>query len=316
MTALPVALTAWLVLSNAEASPPPPRDEVAEAHRRFQRATELFEENNLAGALAEFRRAYSIAPTYKILYNIGQLCYLLQDFPCAFDSLTRYLGQGGNEVSGPRREEVQRDLARLQPRVAKLRILADQPGAEVTVDNVSVGRTPLSDPVLVVAGRPQIRVTLAGHVPVTRVVEVAGMDTATVEVQLALADPTAPPTRAEPVVVAAAPTAAPREARAPTPVFPWIATGVLAAGAGTTGALALWSSSDLEKKRGQVPADEADLDRRSRRTRGLAIATDVLLGATVVAAGVATYLTITRPARRESFAVSVGPGSVEIAGSF
>jgi hypothetical protein len=172
----------------AQATPPSKAD-LVEAHRRFQRGTELYEENNLAGALAEFRRAHALAPNYKVLYNIGQLCMLMQDNPCAYTSLSRYLDQGGTDVPAKRRDEVQRDLARLQSRVAKLRIFADKPGAEVTVDDVAVGTTPLSEPVLVGAGRPRIRVELGGYPPVTRVVEVAGMETASVRIRLAAPPP-------------------------------------------------------------------------------------------------------------------------------
>jgi PEGA domain len=315
MTGLSFALGAWFTLVAAEAGAAPGKDDVAEAHRRFQRATELYEENNLAGALAEFRRAYALAPSYKILYNVGQLCYLLQDFPCAYDSLTRYLDQGGTEVSGQRREEVQRDLARLQTRVARLRIVVDRPGAEVTVDNVSVGRSPIADPVMVSAGRPQVRVTLPGYAPVTRVIEVAGMDTATVSVQLSAVGAPLVPEHSEPPLISSAPP--PQEQARPghAPTLAWVATGVLAAGAGTTGALALWSSADLKEKRESLPADVADLESRSRRTRRLALATDILIGATAVAAGVATVLTLTRT-RHGEVAVSLSPGGVGVEGSF
>ena len=58
----------------------------------------MFEESNFTGALAEFRRAHAIAPSYRLLYNIGQVCYLLRDYPCALDSFSRYLSQGGAEI--------------------------------------------------------------------------------------------------------------------------------------------------------------------------------------------------------------------------
>ena len=168
----------------AQAAKQPGPAELNEAQRRFQRATELFEENNLPGALAEFRKAYSLAPNYRVLYNIGQLCFLMQDNPCAYGAFSSYLAQGAGEIPDKRRQEVQRDLARLQARVARLRILADRPGAQVTVDDVAVGTTPLAEPVLVAAGRPRVRVTLEGYQPATQVVEVAAMETARVEIHL------------------------------------------------------------------------------------------------------------------------------------
>jgi hypothetical protein len=310
MTSL-VVLSVWLAGFSAQAKQPS-KAEMAEAQRRFQRATELYEEeNNLPGALAEFRRAYAVAPNYRVLYNIGQLCFLLQDYPCALDAFTRYLGEGGNEVPAQRREEVQRDVTRLQTRVAKLRIISDKPGAEVMVDNVAVGKTPLPDPVMVGAGRPQVRVTLAGYAPFTRVVEVASMETANVQVELL-------PLTAASATEAPTLTARPARDEAPSashaPVYGWIATGVLAAAAGTTGFLALRASNDLKKEL-QHP-DPADPDVKSTRTKRLALTTDILLGATVVAAGISTYLSLGSPARGESVSLVVGPGSIGLTGRY
>lgn len=297
----------------------PTKAEMAEAQRRFQEATELYEQdNNLPGALAEFRRAYALAPHYRVLYNIGQLCYLLQDYPCALTSFSRYLSEGGGEIPGQRRDEVQRDVARLQSRVAKLRIVTSKAGAEVVIDNVRIGKTPLDTPVLVGAGRPQVRVTLAGHLPFTRVVEVASMETATVEVDLIPVDGSTAGTGyagggAE-MGLASGPSAG---ARRSTPVMPWVITGLLAAGAATTGGLALWSTADLKDKRqNQFMVSERDLESRSKRTKRLALATDILLGATVVSAAVATYFTFSGPSGPDDIALVVGPGSIGLSGGF
>src|SRR5690242_18884883 len=110
----------------------------------------------------------------------------------------------------------------------------DGPIAEMTVDNVTVGKSPLDNPMMMTAGRPQIRVTLAGYAPVTRVVDVAGMDSATVSVQLATVGAVPPPAPAPVLLATPAPSATePRPSYHPT--LAWVATGLFAAGAGTTG---------------------------------------------------------------------------------
>ena len=48
----------------------------------------------------------------------------------------------------------------------------------------------------------------------------------------------------------------------------------------------------------------------------LALATDILIGATALAAGVATVLTVTRPRHGEGVALTVSPGGVGVQGSF
>jgi hypothetical protein len=79
------------------------------------------------------------------------------------------------------------------------------------------------------------------------------------------------------------------------PVAPWLMTGALAVAAGASGALALWSSSDLKKRRDQFGvAQKGDLSSKADRTRNLALLTDILLGGTLLAAGVSTFLTVSR----------------------
>ena len=77
----------------------PSKANVEEAKRRFLRGRELYEENNFQGALVEFRRAYELAPTYRLLFDIGQVYYQLQDYPNALKSFTRFLQEGKAEVS-------------------------------------------------------------------------------------------------------------------------------------------------------------------------------------------------------------------------
>src|SRR5690606_6977251 len=48
-------------------------DKVDAARQRFRRGLELTAAGRLAEALAEFQAAYDLSPTYRILYNIGQV---------------------------------------------------------------------------------------------------------------------------------------------------------------------------------------------------------------------------------------------------
>ena len=294
MTTVAIVLAVWTALAAGEpAARQPTAEELSEATDRFQRGTEMFEEQNLPGALAEFRRAYAIAPSYRILYNIGQICYLTRDYPCALESFSRYLSQGGSEIPGARQTEVQRDLARLQARVARVRVVVDLPGAEVSIDDVMVGKSPLADPVVVAAGRPKVSATLAGHAPASKVVEVAAMETATV--QLSLQSFTGAPVAERPVGEGALDLSQVAAPRAPVPVTPWLVTGALAAGAGVAGALALWSSSELKKRRDQFGvAQQGDLSAHASRTARLALVADILLASGLLTAGVSTYLTVFR----------------------
>ena len=216
--------------SIAGADGAPAKDAKEEAITRFKRGLALYQEGELRPALAEFRKAYALAPMYRVHFNIGQVCAELKDHACALTSFRSFLKEGGDAVPPLRRSQVEADLVELARRVGAVRIDVAEPGAEVTIDDVPAGVSPLGDPVLVSAGRRKITAHKPGSAAVTRVIEVAGAETITVRIPLA---PAAPP--------AASATAPPARWSTLSTVGVGVA-GALAAGAVITGALAPSSS--------------------------------------------------------------------------
>src|SRR3954467_9386089 len=111
MTAKSVAI--WVVLTGLGTSPawavdPPHKVEASSdsAAARFQTAVELYHEGNYAGALAEFKKAYQIAPSYRVLFNIAQAQYALGDFVSAHKSLSQYRTEGGDAIPAERAAQV------------------------------------------------------------------------------------------------------------------------------------------------------------------------------------------------------------------
>ncbi|HSN96791.1 MAG TPA: PEGA domain-containing protein [Candidatus Nanopelagicales bacterium] len=310
----------------AQGGAPPSRAAVEEAKRRFQRGRELYEENDFQGALVEMRRAYELAPTYRLLYDIGQVYYQLQDYPNALRTFTKFLQDGRGEITQQQRDDVQREIDKLRGRVATLRITTNRLDAEISIDDVPVGKTPLADPILVSPGRRKITATLKGHAPAIKTVEIAGQETQ--DVSLDLAEPATPGE--------ALPPQPPVDARQPAPMassgqsiapiaVAWTVTGACAIGAAVTGGLALGASSDLASKRETLGSSRTVLDDAKSQTQTLALVSDVFLVATAVGAGVSIYLTATHgssasPAPKTGSASSVrvglGPGSVSLAGTF
>jgi len=319
-----ILLILALVLSlptNAAAQERGGKARMEEATSRFQRGKELYEESDYAAALTEFKRAYELVPNYKLLYNIGQVSFQLQDYASALRSFSRYLQEGQGEISANRREEVQRDVDKLRTRVATLRVSTSKPGAEISVDDVAVGRTPLSEPLLVNAGRRRIAATLSGYASVTKVVEVAGQETLRVSLELSSSDAavsTPPPPVTAPSVSVTAPAPKPPERLAPW--IPWTVTGGLLVATAVTGVLAGGASSDLKVQLARYPGVRKDIDAASSKTRALALTTDVLGGLTLAAAGVSTVLMLNsaEPPKRASgrLDVGIGPGGLAVAGTF
>lgn len=315
----------------AQGGAPPSKAAIDEAKRRFQRGRELYEENDFQGALVEMRRAYELAPTYRLLYDIGQVYYQLQDYPSALRSFTQFLQDGKSEITPQQREDVQREIEKLKGRVAKLRITATRPDAEISIDDVPVGKAPLPEPILVSPGRRKISATLKGYAPATRTVEIAGQETQDVSLELVeLGAGGGPaPEGGQAVDQGQGQPAAQGGAGGERSVAPiaiaWSATGVCAIVTTVTGMLALGAAGDLHDKRETLGATRTELDDARSSTQTLALVSDIFLAATVVGAGVSIYLTAkggstASPAPKTGAAgavrVGVGPGSVTLAGSF
>ena len=132
--------------SSARAvTPAPTAEEAAEAADRFARGLKFYEEGDYTLALIEFERAYRLVPTYRVLYNIGQVSIQLSRFARARIALTRYLNEGGAELSPERKAEIARDLEMLSARTAYLNVTAEA-DADLIIDDQNYGKFPISEP--------------------------------------------------------------------------------------------------------------------------------------------------------------------------
>lgn len=258
-------------------------DTRAQASAHFRRGVALFREQAYRASLAEFQRAYDIAPDYRLLYNIAQAKVELHDYLGAAESYERYLEEGSLDIGEERRTEVTEALSELRERVASLRIVVNVQDAEVFIDDVKVGTSPLANPVRVNIGGHRVSARTAYGATDTKVVEVAGGDL--VQVALSLAAPV------RPVVVAQA--AEPparswsRHQKAGAGAFGVAA--VLAIGALTTGLLAAHEHSEYNKLLKTEDLTRSKLLEQRHLTHRLAVTTDVL-AATALASAIAGTL--------------------------
>ncbi len=289
-----------------------------EADERYRHGVQLFKEANYAAALIEFQRAYEVDPKFQVLYNIAQSYYQLQDYANALETFKKYLKEGDAKISPKRRKEVEAEIETLSKRIATVSIKSSEPGAAVTIDDVAVGTTPLG-PLTVSAGRRKIVVTLEGRLPVTRVIDFAGGDVRKLDIPIPAAQTT------ERVVIERS-GQAPRDPPSPVPMaVTWSITGALVTSAVVTGVLALGASSDLEAELARFPGDPQALEDAKSSAFGLGLATDILIGASIAGAAVATYFTVTfaldsdaaaGSSREKTGRVSVAPGGLVFSGTF
>ncbi len=292
--ALAAALAGTSVAPPARAEEPD-KKATEDARSRFLRGVDLYRDGDYRGALIEFNRAYQTAPNFRVLFNIGQTCVELQDYACGLKAFEKYLTDAKSEGPADRRATAESEVKRLQKLVGTLRIVVDQPGAEVLVDNVSIGRTPLAEPILVGAGRRMIQVVLAPNPTAVRAVDVAGGDRLDVKIELGEAPKREPrpATTPPPQVLPEPRREPPPEPRANTAM--WIGvgvTGALTAGTVVFGLLTLSAKKDLDGLAGKLDVKTGDMDDARSKVKRDALVTDVLGAAAIVGAGITTYLAL------------------------
>ena len=168
---LAVALAAT---ASAAETASAPSDTQEQARIAFHRGVELYEGRDFGGAGVEFRRAYQLAKSFRILYNLGRVAVEEHDYAAALDLFTRYLADGGDQISAERAREVREELASLANRVARLQVDYEEAGATIFVDDVEKGHTPLVSPIVVNLGRRHIELRPRNGLPIVRWVDAPG----------------------------------------------------------------------------------------------------------------------------------------------
>jgi hypothetical protein len=290
-----------------------------EAAKHFQRGVALYGETDYRAALVEFKRAYATSPNVAVLYNVGETEYQLQDYASALSTFERYLGEAS--PTDTHRAEVESTVEVLRARVGHLSISTNPPGADVTVDDVSVGKTPLDKSVLVSIGRRKVVAALPGRPPIARYVDVAADDTVPVALFLPTPEPSAAPSlstssAAHPDVGGSGTTW--RTLR----TIGWLTAGASVVGAVTFGVLAMRESSELQGARASYPTTAATLQSDANLTQTYSIVADSLTAAAVVIGGITLYSTLTSPSSSPKRGmlgptnVSLGLGSARFEMSF
>ena len=221
-------------------SRPAPRSE-ASAH--FERGTTFYAEGDYSAALVEFKRAYELAPTFQVLFNIGQSYFQLRDYANALTTLQRFADEGRDRIGKDDRATLDAELPDLTNRVARATITSNLDGATVSIDDQVVGTTPLASPVLVSAGSRRITASFQGRETVERRVPVGGGDALTVRLDF-------PPVSAPSAPSPHAPTRTAAQTTSPNYLPAYVGWVVGAAGVAVGsifGAMALDDKSTLDR---------------------------------------------------------------------
>jgi hypothetical protein len=283
-------------------------------------------------AYREFRRAYELSPSWKILGNLGIAALRLERDGEAIEAFRKYLTEGGAAVDGAERTQFERDLATLESSVVRVKLTISPPGAQLIDTRMPPTGSPITTRYSAGTGKLDIGIR-AGHHKFT--VRLDGYEDAVWEVdldprqQVTHAFELKPPTQSVaapvPVVGPTTPMTADEPSRpVPTSVYVGLAaTGALAIGGGVVAVMAKGKHSDFEKLNENLQSEDDLRAAEDMRDSGktLNLVADALFGGAIVAGGVTAVLYFTRPkASQTSFRVeplvAKNGGGVFVSGAF
>jgi tetratricopeptide (TPR) repeat protein len=281
------------------------------ARASFHHGVQLYNEGSFEAALAEFRKAYQFSPNYRLLYNIAQTYYDLHDYVSSSKSLKQYVQEGGNELSATRRTEVNELNQKLDERIAYLDIVCNLDGADIRVDDLSVGVSPLTSVVPVNAGPRRITAIKLGHPVAGRMATVVGREKAKVVMDIPALIPmqVADPVGSSPAVDAASESTPifiqGERTRQKAPLRVGLITSSVVAGGcaiatGIFGFLALSAKDDFNHELGKIPNTKGNVDSARSKMTTYAHLTDGFGAATLVSGGVALYFFLTDSGSKKS----------------
>jgi hypothetical protein len=177
--------------------PAPTPEEQKEADRAFKSGVALFKGAKYAEALAEFERAYAVAPHPLVLYNMAGCHRELQHFTEAVRLYQQFLEEGPGKVPAARLTAAQTELDDLLPRIARVTVKVEPAaGASLLLDGAPVGAiSPDKPPVLILApGEHRLIARAEGRADAEQTLRVSAGEQRTIQLALpALLPSTVPP---------------------------------------------------------------------------------------------------------------------------
>ena len=183
-----IFIVALLLSSAAHAKEPPKKAtaEQKEADRHFKSGVALFKEAKFKEALAEFERAYEIAPHPLVLYNIAGCHRELSNYGEAIRFYERFLAEGKGKVPPARLTTAQTELDGILARIARVTVVIQGPPyATLILDGNPLGTMPVPMPLVLPPGEHKLIAKADGYKDGERTLRVASGDEAEVTLTLA-----------------------------------------------------------------------------------------------------------------------------------
>jgi hypothetical protein len=164
---------------------PPPLSETltGPAKSDYESGKLLYGDGDYAGSLVKFSSAYEASKEPRLLWNMAACEKNLRHYSKALKLVREYAKDESKVLTEDDKKEAQELIKVMEPFTAKLQVNVDEPGAEVTVDDEALGKSP-APPVIVDIGTRKLRVRKDEFEEVLKEVPVGGAAEVSIDVKL------------------------------------------------------------------------------------------------------------------------------------
>lgn len=150
----------------------------------YEAGKELYGAENYEGALVKFQASHDESKDARLFWNIAACEKNLHHYAKALQYLQRYRDEGGALLTEQDKVDAEQLIKTMQALTSRVTFRVNEPGAEIFVDDVLVGRAPLKAPIVVDSGLRRIRVRKDEFTEFSSQIPVGSKPELTVEVKL------------------------------------------------------------------------------------------------------------------------------------
>jgi hypothetical protein len=155
-----------------------------EAKKHWDTAVALYQRGQWDGARTSFNAAFDASKNPRVLFNVAVCEKNLGRYARAIDVFKKELVEGKGQLAADEEADVKAQIAGLEQFVASVTIEVSEPGADVLVDEVKVGVSPLPGPVSVSVGERHIRASKGGFADARETIELKAGATGKIALKL------------------------------------------------------------------------------------------------------------------------------------
>lgn len=154
------------------------------AKAEYEAGRILYADGDYANAIVKFQEAYETSKDPRLLWNIAVCEKNLRRYSRMLSTIRQYEREAAAILTADERAQAAEIIKTVEAFVSVLDLRISEEGAEIFIDDESVGQTPLSEPLIVDVGTRRIRVTKPGFKTVHLTRDIAGGGTVQIDIEL------------------------------------------------------------------------------------------------------------------------------------